>query len=360
MDKDLQYLRKALMLAKKGVYSVNPNPAVGAVVVKNKKIIGMGYHKSPGSEHAEQIALKKAGRNTIGATLYVNLEPCCHYGKTPPCLDLILEKKIKRVVICQKDPNPLVNGKSIRLLKKNGIDVKLGLLESEAISLNKKFNHYHLTNMPYIVAKTGMSLDGKIADHRWNSKWITSSASRDDVQKERAMSSSILSTSSTIIKDDPRLNIRKKEYLTKLKIQPPLLILDNKLKVPLTSKVFRDTLRQIYIFTSISTRKKYKSNVTIVKTPNKNKKLDLEFIIKYVASQNINNIFVESGPKLLSSLITDNLIDEFLFYIAPKLLGNNSKSFNSITYINKLSQKLDYHINYTEQINNDLKMSLVR
>ena len=360
MDRDLYYLHKALLLAKKGIYSVNPNPAVGAIVVKDKKIVGMGYHKSPGSAHAEQIALKKAGYNSAGATLYVNLEPCCHHGKTPPCLDLIIEKKIKRVVICQKDPNPLVNGKSIKLLKKNGIDVKLGLLENEAISLNKKFNHYHLTNRPYILAKTGMSLDGKIADYRWNSKWITSSASRNDVQKERAMSSSILSTSSTIIKDDPRLNIRKKEYLSKLKTQPPLLILDNKLKIPLTSKVFEDTSRKIYIFSSINTNKKYKSNVLLVKTPSNNQKLSLEFIIKYVAKQNINNIFIESGPNLLSSLITDNLVDEFLFYIAPKILGNNSKSFNSITYINKLSQKIDYHINYAEQINNDLKMSLTK
>ena len=161
-------------------------------------------------------------------------------------------------------------------------------------------------------------------------------------------------------KDDSRLNVRKKEYLSKLKIQPPLLILDRQLKIPLSSKIFKDTSRQIYIFSSINTNKKYKSNVILVKTPSNNQKLNLKFIIKYVASQNINNIFVESGPNLLSSLITDNLVDEFLFYIAPKILGNNSKSFNSITHINKLSQKIDYHINYIEQINNDLKMSLTK
>ena len=357
---DIKYIRQALMLAAKGIYSVSPNPAVGAIVVKNGKIVGKGYHKSPGSKHAEQIALKKAGDDSIGATLYVNLEPCCHYGKTPPCLDLIIEKKIKRVVISQKDPNPLVNGKSIRMLKKNGINVHLGILDKEAIKLNKKFNHFFDNNLPYITAKIGMSLDGKIADQNWKSKWITSSKSRDDVQRERALSSSILSTSSTIIKDNPQLNIRNKTYLSKIKEQPPLLILDKELKIPLSYNVFKDTRRSIFIFTSKQSKKIYKSNVTLIKTPIKDRMLDLFFILKYVGSQNINNIFVESGPKLLSTMITKKLIDEYLFYIAPKILGNKSKSFNSITSINNLSQKINYNIEYIQQINNDLKMSLIK
>ncbi len=359
-EQDIRFITEALILADKGIFSVSPNPAVGAIVVKKGKIIGKGFHSSPGSQHAEQIALNKAGKDSIGATLYVNLEPCCHYGKTPPCLDLIIEKKIKRVVISQKDPNPLVNGKSIKMLKKSGIDVELGVLKEEAMRLNKSFNHFFLKKTPYITAKIGMSLDGKIADHNWKSKWITSKKSRDDVQKERALSSSILCASSTIIKDNPQLNVRNKIYLSKIKEQPSLLILDKDLKIPLTSNIFKDTKRSIYIFTSKNPEKTYKNNVTLVKTLVKNKMLDLSFIFAYVASQNINSIFVESGPKLLSSMIENNFIDEYLFYIAPKILGNKSKSFNSITSISKLSQKINYNIDYIQQINNDLKLRLVK
>ena len=213
--------------------------------------------------------------------------------------------------------------------------------------------------MPYVTFKIGMSLDGKVSTHNNKSKWITSTKSRDDVQKERALSSSILSTSSTIIKDNPELNVRSRKYLSKILAQPPLLILDRNLKIPLSYKIFKNKERKIFIFTN-KTSNNYPNNVTIVKAPVTNKKLDFRFILKYVASENINNILIESGPILLTYLIKHNLIDEYLFYIAPKLLGDKSKTFNSISSIKKLSQKINYHIKYTELIDNDIKMSLVR
>ena len=243
---DLQYLRHALKLAEKGKFSVYPNPKVGAVLVKNGKIIGQGYHESPGKPHAESIAIKKAGKKSKGSTLYVNLEPCYHHGKTPPCVDLIIKSKIKRVVICNFDPNPLVNKKSISKLRRNGIEVTTGIHKDIALILNREFYHSYQYNKPFVTVKLAVSLDGKISLNDGRSKWISSEDSRRDVQIERALSSLILTTSNTIIADNSLLNVRDSAIINKISRQPDVAIIDRKSQISEKYKIFK-----IYILTIV-------------------------------------------------------------------------------------------------------------
>ncbi len=360
---DILFIKKTFELAKKGQYSAHPNPKVGAIVVKNNKIISKGYHKSPGSPHAEKIAITNAGNEIINSTLYVNLEPCCHYGKTPPCLDLIIKNKIKRVVISTRDPNPLVNGKSIKALKKSGIEVSVGICKKEAISLNRGFFKKFKENKPFVILKSGISLDGKISLKNGNSKWITSAKSRDDVQYERALCSLILTTSKTVIKDDPELTVRKKELLRKNIVQPDIALLDSKLIVPLNSKVFDKLNRKIYIFSTHerikSTKKKYKSNVLLIPISLKNNQLNLKQVFDKLVAKDINNILVESGSTLACNLFKASLVDELLLYISPKILGNSSISFSGIDYIKSLSKKINFKISDIMQLDNDIKIRLL-
>ena len=359
---DIYYIKKTFELAKKGNYTTHPNPRVGALVVKNNTIIGKGYHKNPGSSHAEQIAIKNAGSNCKGSTLYVNLEPCCHFGKTPPCLDLIIRSKIKRVVISSIDPNPLVNGKSITQLKHAGIEVKIGICNDDAIEINKGFYSKFLNKKPFVVVKSGISLDGKIALHNGESKWITSSLSRSDVQKERALTSMILTTSETILADNPRLTVREVGLKKKIFKQPDLALLDSNLRISPKSKIFSDSSRKIYLFTSKKSKEKstvsFKPNVQIISLPCRNQKLDMIKCFEILANQGVNDILVESGSTLISSLFKHSLVDELLLYISPKILGNTSTNFSGIDYIQKLSKKIKLKISDMIPIGNNLKVRL--
>ena len=358
---DKFYIRKTFDLALKGKFTVHPNPMVGAIIVKNKKIISRGFHKNPGSPHAEQVAIRKAGNNVKNATLYVNLEPCCHYGRTPPCLDLIIQKKISRVVISSIDPNPLVNGFSIKQLRKAGIEVKINVLRNEAVHLNKKFFSKYINKRPFITAKSGISLDGKISLSNGISQWITSNDSRKDVQKERATSSLILTSSNTILADNPKMSVRDKLLKQKILKQPDVAILDSNLRIPLSHNIFSDENRIIYLFTNKkNTKKKYKSNVYIISNMADNDKIDIKKCIKYLASQDINNIFIESGPKLIESFLKLKLIDELLLYIAPIIIGHTGKNFSGVSYITKLSKKIKFTINDMISIGNDLKVRMVK
>ena len=356
---DKFFMNEVLMLAAKGKYTVQPNPMVGAIIVKNNKIVSSGYHKKPGTPHAEQVAIRKAGVKAKNSTLYINLEPCCHYGRTPPCSDLIIDSKISRVVISSLDPNPLVNGKSVKQLRKSGIIVKIGILKKESIILNKGFFSKFVNKRPHITAKFGMSLDGKISLSNGVSKWITSIDSRRDVQKERASHSLIFTSSSTILKDNPQMTIRDSDLVKKIIKQPDIAILDRNLKIPVTSKIFHDKSRLIYIFTSRKkASKKYRSNVVLVKTSLVNNMIDIKECLKYLAKQDINNIFLESGSRLMSSFLKQKLIDELLLYISPKILGQNAVAFSGIKDIEKLSKKIKYSISDMIIIKNDLKVKL--
>ena len=355
---DKYYLDMTLKLAEKGEFTVYPNPKVGAVIVKNNKVVGSGYHKSPGSPHAEAIAIKKAGLKAKKSTLYVNLEPCSHFGKTPPCVDLIIKNKIKRVVIGNYDPNPLVNKKSITKLRRAGISVSTGILKQRATLLNKEFYHMHQEKIPHITVKVGMSLDGKIALGNGHSKWISSIESRLDVQRERAKSSVILSTVKTIIKDNPLLNVREPCYSKKLNKQPDLAVIDNHLKLHKDLNIFNVPNRKIILFTQSKKIKNLGENVEIIQLSNDNQFLKRAF--RSLLNKGHYKVFVESGPTLISSLIQKKLVSELILYVSPKLLGHSSKSFSGINNITKLSDKINFKVRDILTIKDDLKIRLVR
>tara|TARA_Y100000590_G_scaffold169037_2_gene193612 strand:+ start:29198 stop:30304 length:1107 start_codon:yes stop_codon:yes gene_type:complete len=361
---DNYFIKETFKLAKKGEYIADPNPMVGAVLVKNNKIISSGYHKGPGNFHAEYIAIKKAGKHSMGSTLYVNLEPCCHFGRTPPCSDYIIKNKIKRVVISTIDPNPLISGKSIKQLKKNGIEVTVGIFENEAKKINAGFFTKFNFRRPYIVAKSAISLDGKISTVDSKSRWITSKESRQDVHIERAKCSAILTTSSTVLADDPKLNVRGKEICKKINSQPYLVLLDTNLRISNNHLIFKNMKRNIIIFTckNITSRiiNKYKKNVQLFKVKKSQNGVDLTKTFQILADLNIHKLLVESGNILISSLLNKSYIDEFILYVAPKIFGNNAKTFSGINNINKLSDKIEFDIDDIQHIKSDIKLKLKR
>jgi diaminohydroxyphosphoribosylaminopyrimidine deaminase/5-amino-6-(5-phosphoribosylamino)uracil reductase len=358
-EADIFYMNKVLLLAAKGKYTVQPNPMVGALVVKDNKIIGSGYHRKPGTPHAEQVAIKKAGDKSHNATLYINLEPCCHYGRTPPCSDLIIESKISRVVISSLDPNPLVNGKSVKQLRRSGVIVKTGVLKHQSLDLNKGFFSKFTNKRPHVTAKFGVSLDGKISLFNGKSKWITSPDSRIDAQEERASRSLIFTSSKTVLKDNPQMTIRNSILLNKIIRQPDIAIIDRNLKIPINSKIFNDKSRLVYIFTNRKqSSKKYRSNVVLVKISSDNGKMNIKECLHFLAKQDINNILLESGSNLMSSFLKEKLVDQLILYFSPRVLGSSAISFSGIQDIEKLSKKIKFTISDIIIIKKDLKLVL--
>ena len=363
-EQDIKYMNIAIEEAKKGRYRTHPNPLVGAVVVKNNKIISKGYHKKFRDKHAEQDAIDKAKESVEGSTLYVTLEPCHHHGNTPPCVDAIIKNKISRVVIASTDPNPLVNEQSINKLRNNKITVTTNICEEEAKELNKSFFYKYKSNKPYIRLKLAVSIDGKIANQKKESKWITSSQSRTFVQKLRAEVNAILTTSSTVLNDNPKMNIRDEKLLKNLSSQPALILLDRNLSVPPTSNIFKAN-RLVIIITNIDNSTNapvriYNDNVVIKYVKTIDSKIVLEDIYNIAKMYNLDDILVECGSSFSGTLLTEDAVDELLYFVAPKILGNQSISFSGIAPINKLKNKKTYKIKNIKSYKNDLYLDMRR
>lgn len=320
-------MERALELAKNGTGKVNPNPLVGAVIVKDGEIIGEGYHECYGEAHAERNAVKNAIKPVEGSTIYVTLEPCAHYGKTPPCVDLIIEKKFKKVVIGMLDPNEKVAGKSIEKLKKHGIDVVVGVKEEECKNMNEIFIKYITSKVPFVVLKSGMSLDGKIATYSGESKWITSKESREDSQSLRNRLNSIMVGVNTVIADDPELTCRVNNEKKLIRI-----IVDTNLRIPLDSKVVKNIDKLTIVATTLKANEGKKQTlrdlgVKVIEVSEKNNKVNLKELVKKLGQEGIDSILIEGGGTLNFSALEENIVDKVIFYIAPKILGGeNSKS----------------------------------
>ena len=300
MNTDEKYMRMALELARWAQGLTRPNPMVGAVIVNKGKLIGRGYHKKCGLPHAEINALKDAARkNIIGATLYVTLEPCDHFGRTPPCTDAIIKSGIGKVVIAIKDPNPINNGRGMVKLKKYGIKTIVGVLEAEARSLNKSYIKFITKKMPYVTVKVAESLDGKIAARTGDSKWITSDDARDYVHSLRGKVDAIMVGANTVIKDNPLLlsNLSGKK-------QPVRVIVCGDRQIPARLRIFS---------------KLGLSPVILARS--KNGKVDLRKLLRELAKMDIMHVLVEGGGELIASFVQDRLVDQFLFFIAPKIIG---------------------------------------
>ena len=361
-------IKRTLELALNGFGRVAPNPLVGALICKNGKIISEGWHDKFGGPHAEVSAITSANESIRNATLYVNLEPCCHFGKTPPCTKLIIESGIKKVVIGCCDPNPLVASNGIRQLEENGIEVVRNILKKDCERLNEVFITNITKNRPFVLYKCATTLDGKTATHTGDSKWISSKESRNIVHKLRASYSAIAVGINTILKDDPLLTCRIEDNDLSLNghlPQPKKIIFDTNLRFPLTSRIFEsikkqkdfspsDYLNDLVIFTSeasyssqnsLSKLSKFKSyGVDVVATPlNKKDELDLSYCLSYLLlNQKVYNLILEGGSTLAGNFLTGKFIDKVNFFIAPKIIGG-VKSFSAF-YGNELDTILDSNI----------------
>jgi len=317
-------MKRALKLAELGEGYTNPNPLVGAVIVKKGKIIGEGYHQMYGKNHAEVNAFINAAKDVKGAEIYVTLEPCSHYGKTPPCAERIVKEGISRVFIAMKDPNPLVAGRGIEILKKAGIEVKVGILEKEAEQINEIFLKYIKDKKPFCILKTAMTLDGKIATSTGDSKWISNEKSRRHVHKIRHKVSGIMVGIGTVIEDNPMLTARLKNKSGK---DPHRIIVDSKGRIPSDSKILNlKSLAKTIIATTDKipeekiTQLKEKG-VEVIITPTKKEKVDLPYLFNYLGDKGIDSILVEGGSTLNESIIKENLVDKVVTFIAPKIIG---------------------------------------
>ena len=321
MEQDRQYMKMALELAQKGMGFTAPNPMVGAVIVKNGRIIGQGYHRKYGDLHAEREALAVCTEEPKGASIYVTLEPCCHYGKQPPCVNAILEAGIRRVIIGSSDPNPLVAGKGIRILKDHGIEVTENILKEECDKLNEAFFYYIQNKKPYVVMKYAMTMDGKIAAYTGESKWVTGEAARIHVQEQRLKYTGIMVGVGTVLADDPMLTCRLENSRN-----PVRIICDSHLRTPLTSKIVRtaETIPTI-LASSSKDQQKIKNyeelGCQVLYVPEKNGHIDLNRLMELLGAAKIDSILLEGGGSLNWSALESGIVQKVQTYIAPKLFG---------------------------------------
>ena len=318
-------MKQAIRLARKGSGQVSPNPLVGAVVVNGDKKVGESWHRFFGGAHAEINALEKAGELAKQADIYVNLEPCCHYGKTPPCTDALIKAGIRRVFVGMVDPNPAVAGKGIKRLEKAGIKVETGLLENECKKLNEFFIKFVTKKVPFVILKTALTLDGKIATHTGDSKWITCESSREKVHRIRSEVDAVMVGIGTVLYDDPLLTVRlrKKNSLNPLKI-----IVDSSLRIPLESKVLKPGFADKTIIATSPGRAASKkalaisnTGAQIFKVPLKKKRVDLTKLVELAGRHGISSILIEGGSELGASALESKIVDKTMFFYAPKIIG---------------------------------------
>jgi len=321
--KDMEYMKLALELAENGCGYVNPNPMVGAVIVKNGEIIGSGYHENYGELHAERKAINSCVAPLDGATMYVTLEPCCHYGKTPPCTEAIIESGIKRVIVGSLDPNPLVAGKGIEALRNNNIEVETGLMDMENQKLNYIFFHYMKTGMPYVVMKYAMTLDGKIATFSGKSKWITGEKARVHVHQSRHKYSGIMVGVNTVIMDNPMLTCRIPMGRNGTRI-----VCDTNLRIPFDSKIIQ-TASEIPTFIATSSLemdkiKKFSDmGCKVIQVPKKDGHIDLNVLMIKLGEEKIDSILLEGGSTLNFSGMKSGIVNKVEAYISPKMFGGS-------------------------------------
>jgi diaminohydroxyphosphoribosylaminopyrimidine deaminase/5-amino-6-(5-phosphoribosylamino)uracil reductase len=354
-----RYMAVAIRLAQKGRGMVSPNPLVGAVIVKGNKIVGWGYHRFYGGPHAEVYALRKAGKCAQGADLYVNLEPCCHHGKTPPCADEIIKSGIRRVYIGINDPNPLVSGKGIKKLRKAGIDVETGILQEESVLLNEAFIKYITKKVPFAVLKLAATLDGKIATKTGDSRWISGEDARRLVHRLRFESDAVLVGSGTVIADDPQLTVRN--YAGARKKNPVRIIVDSRLRMPLCSQLLK-TAGEIKTIIA-TTRQASKNKIAQIKQRGaevlivsyRNKRVDLKCLMKHLASRGIASVLIEGGSELSAAALEDGIVDKVLFFYAPKIIGGaHSRSMVGGTGISKISDAISLNDIHYKRLGRDI------
>ena len=335
-DTDIRHMARALALARRGLYTTDPNPRVGCVIVRNGKVVGEGFHVRTGEPHAEILALRQAGEAARGATVYVTLEPCAHHGRTPPCADALVAAGVGRVVAAMRDPNPRVSGEGLARLSAAGIGNTSGVLETEARAINPGFVSRMERGRPFVRVKLAMSLDGRTAMASGESRWITGEAARRDVQRLRARSGAILTGSGTVLADDPRLDVRlnAEELGIEGPVRQPLrVILDTALACPPGTRLLH-TGGPVLLLTGEQDSARHAPlqarGAEVVVTPLTNGRPDLPAVMALMAEREINEVHVEAGPRLCGALVAVGLVDELVIYMAPHLMGSAARGLTDL------------------------------
>ncbi|WP_149981198.1 bifunctional diaminohydroxyphosphoribosylaminopyrimidine deaminase/5-amino-6-(5-phosphoribosylamino)uracil reductase RibD [Pseudoalteromonas rhizosphaerae] len=361
-EQDFSYMTRAIELAKQGRFTTTPNPNVGCVLVKNDVIVGEGFHQVAGQGHAEVNALAMAGSQAFGATAYVTLEPCSHFGRTPPCAEGLKAAGVVKVIAAMVDPNPQVAGKGLAILADAGIEVASGLLEQQARLLNRGFLKRMEQGMPFITCKMAASLDGKTALKNGQSKWITGPKARQDVQLQRAQSCAILTGADTVLVDNAKLNVRVDELPEPLPTQLPVrqpvrIIIDSQNRLTPEQALFSIASEVIILTTELDKSQQWPHYVSHIVVPEKNSKVDLVAAMKLLAQQQFNHIWLEAGATLAGQMTECNLIDEYIVYLAPKLLGNDGKSLLNFTELTSMQDVVNLSINESVCIGDDIRIT---
>ena len=353
---DVTMMKRALNLAERGSYTTKPNPKVGAVICHDENIIAEGWHRQAGQPHAEINALKRAGDKAEGATLYVNLEPCAHMGRTGPCVTALMDSGIRRVVIGMEDPNPDVAGKGIAALRDAGIQLSVGVGLDQAKELNEGFIKRMLTGIPFVRLKMAATIDGRTAAPDGSSKWITSSESRTDVHHWRANSSAIIAGIGTILADDPLLNAR----IDKDVVQPIRVILDSNARIKSDASLFSEKGKILLINNASKQvdQTSFGDQTETICLPSKNNHVDLESIVKELGARQCNDILIEAGATLAGSFAHTNLVDEYLIYLSPDILGSKSAGMFCLPSIDNLTDRIKLNIKDITHFGRDIRLRL--
>ncbi len=340
-------MARALALAGRGLFTATPNPRVGCVLVHGESVVGEGWHEKTGGPHAEVVALGQAGARAAGATLYVNLEPCNHQGRTPPCTEQIVKSKVKRVVAAMRDPNPQA-AHGAQALAAAGIAFEQGLMEEEAKQLNVGFVSRMTRGRPWVRMKIAATLDGRTALADGRSQWITGAEARQDGHRWRARACAILTGIGTVKADDPRLTVREVETPR----QPLRVVVDSRLEIPETAKLLSGG--NVLIFAAVE--KKRDLNAEIITLPNKNNKVELPSMLEELARRGVNELHVEAGFRLNGSLLREGCVDELLIYLNPSLLGDDAQGMVSLPGFTSLDERIKTKITSMDRIGDDIRI----
>lgn len=364
---DRMFMARALQLARRGLYTTDPNPRVGCVLVRDGQVIGEGFHRRAGEAHAERHAIEQAGDGARGATAYVTLEPCCHYGRTPPCTDAMLDAGITRLVVAAEDPNPLVAGQGLARLQAAGVAVEQGLMAEQARALNPGFERRMREGRPYVRLKLAASTDGRTAMASGESRWITSEAARRDVHRLRARSSAILTGIGTVLADDPSLNVRLvAEDLCGLlpgesPPQPLRVIADTRLRMPASARMLslpgQTLIAAVGAFAADAAQGLRAAGAEVEWLPaDATGALDLRALLRLLAAREINELLIESGPTLAGAALQAGLVDELWLYQASHLMGDAARGLCQLPGLESMAQRLSLQLEDVRQIGPDLRL----
>ncbi len=349
-------MAQALQLAERGLYTTSPNPRVGCVLVRDGHVVGDAWHQRAGDPHAEALALRAAGNAAHGATAYVTLEPCSHHGRTPPCADALISAGVARVVAAAQDPNPLVAGAGIAKMRAAGIEVECGLMEAAARELNIGFFARMARGRPWLRSKIAMSLDGRTALANGLSQWISDGASRLDAQHWRARSCAVLTGINTVLADDARLNVR--DITTER--QPLRVVLDSQLRMPLTARILQG--KNVLIYAAVPQPERIaaleEAGAAVSVLPGEGGQVDLPAMLQDLARRGCNEILLEAGSALNGAMLRARLIDELIFYVAPRLLGDAARSVAQLGELARLDQGVNLKWQDVRQVGNDLRITV--